>query len=67
MKSQPKMTIEQLKDACPMVEIESSMEKITGRRKGVIVLQVKAAHVNSGTMRNFQAAYERARGAGLLA
>jgi len=66
MASKPKMSIDDLKVSCPLVEIESSMEKITGRRHGVVVLQIKCAHVNSGTMRKFQAAYDKAHAAGLI-
>lgn len=65
-KSKPKMTIEELQASCPLVTIESTMEKLTGRRNGVVVLQVCATHINSGSMRKFQAAYEKAYSAGLI-
>lgn len=67
MATKPKMTIEDLKQSCPLVDIESTLEKVTGKRKGVIVVQIKAAHVNSGTLRKFQAAYEKAYRAGIIA
>lgn len=64
MPSKPKMTIEELQSCCPLVAIESSMGKIAGKRNGVV--QVCAATVNSGTMRKFQAAYDKAHNAGLI-
>ena len=64
--SQRKLTIDDLKARCPLVEIAADFEEIKGLRGGAVVLRVKEAWVTSGTMRKFQAAYGKAVNAGLI-